>query len=94
MTAVFVTTIAVLFNISGTEIVFARDLDTNKELRDVGALNVVSGALGGIPGYHALGFTALAKRMRVDARAAGPIAALVPLAAVVVGAEVVGLIRG
>ena len=30
--------------------------------------------------------------MRVDARAAGLIAALVPLAAVVVGAEVVGLI--
>ncbi len=92
VTAVFVTTIAVLFNISGTELVFARDLDTNLELRDVGALNVVSGALGGIPGYHALGFTALAKRMRVDARAAGLVAALVPLAAVVVGAEVVGLI--
>jgi SulP family sulfate permease len=69
-----------------------RDLDTNKELRDAGVLNVVSGALGGIPGYHALSLTALAKHMRVDARAAGLIAALVPLAAVVFGAEVVGLI--
>ncbi|HUF58657.1 MAG TPA: SulP family inorganic anion transporter [Actinomycetota bacterium] len=92
VTAVFVATFAILFNISGTELVLDRDLDTNEELRDAGVLNVVSGALGGIPGYHALSLTALAERMRVDARAAGLIAALVPLAAVVVGAEVVGLI--
>jgi sulfate permease, SulP family len=92
VTAVFVATFAILFNISGTELVLDRDLDTNQELRDAGVLNVVSGALGGIPGYHALSLTALAERMRVDARAAGLIAALVPLAAVVFGAEVVGLI--
>ena len=71
VTAVFVATLAILFNISGTELVLDRDLDTNKELRDAGVLNVVSGALGGIPGYHALSLTALAERMRVDARAAG-----------------------
>jgi len=92
VTAVFVATFAILFNISGTELVLDRDLDTNQEMRDAGVLNVVSGALGGIPGYHALSLTALAERMKVDARAAGLIAALVPLAAVVVGAEVVGLI--
>ena len=92
VTAVFVATLAILFNISGTELVLDRDLDTNEELRDAGVLNVVSGALGGIPGYHALSLTALAERMRVDARAAGLIAALVPLAAVVFGASVVGLI--
>ena len=92
--AVFVATLAILFNISGTELVLDRDLDTNKELRDAGVLNVVSGALGGIPGYHALSLTALAERMRVDARNAGLIAAAVPLAAVVFGASVVGLIRG
>ena len=92
VTAVFVATIAILFNISGTELVLDRDLDTNQELRDAGVLNVVSGALGGIPGYHALSLTALAERMRVDARAAGLIAALVPLAAVVFGGSVVGLI--
>ncbi len=92
MTAVFVAMIAILFNISGTELILDRDLDTNEELRDAGFLNVVSGALGGIPGYHALSLTALAERMNVDARAAGLIAALVPLAAVVFGASVVGLI--
>jgi SulP family sulfate permease len=92
VTAVFVATIAILFNISGSELVLDRDLDTKQELRDAGVLNVVSGALGGIPGYHALSLTALAEHMRVDARAAGLIAAVVPLAAVVFGGSVVGLI--
>ena len=91
-TAVFVATIAILFNISGTEVVLHRDLDTNRELRDSGVLNVISGALGGIPGYHALSLTALAERMRVDARVAGLIAAAVPLAGVIFGASVIELI--
>jgi sulfate permease, SulP family len=91
-TAVFVAALALLFNIGGTEVVLDRDLDTNVELRDAGVLNVVSGALGGIPGYHALSLTALAARMNVNARRAGLIAALVPLAAVLAGASVVELI--
>jgi sulfate permease, SulP family len=52
----------------------------------------VSGVFGGIPGYHALSLTALSARMSADARRAGLIAALVPLAAVVAGASVVELI--
>ena len=91
-TAVFVAVIAILFNVSGTEVVLHRDLDTNRELRDAGFLNVISGALGGIPGYHALSLTALAERMSVNARVAGLIAATVPLAAVVFGAAVIELI--
>jgi SulP family sulfate permease len=91
-TAVFVAALALLFNVGGTEAFLDRDLDTNVELRDAGVLNVVSGALGGIPGYHALSLTALAARMNVDARRAGLIAAFVPLAAVVAGASVVELI--
>ncbi len=91
-TAVFVAAIAILFNISGTELVLHRDLDTNRELRDAGLLNVLSGALGGIPSYHALSLTSLAQRMNVDARTAGLVAALVPLAAVVFGAAVIELI--
>jgi SulP family sulfate permease len=89
---VFVAVIAILFNISGTEVVLQRDLDTNRELRDAGVLNVVSGAVGGIPGYHSLSLTALAERMRVDARMAGLIAAAVPLAGVIFGASVIELI--
>ena len=92
VTAVLVASIAILFNISGSEVVLHRDLDTNRELRDAGVLNVISGAMGGIPGYHALSLTALAERMSVSARTAGLIAAFVPLAAVVFGASVIELI--
>ena len=91
-TVVFVAVIGVLFNVSGTELILRRDLDTNRELRDAGVLNVVSGALGGIPGYHALSLTALAERMSVNTRTAGLVASLVPLAAVVFGATVIELI--
>ena len=91
-TAVFVAVIATLFNVSGVELLLRTDLDSNRELRDAGLVNVVSSAFGGIPGYHALSLTSLAQRMNVSARAAGLVAALVPLTAVVFGATLVGLI--
>jgi SulP family sulfate permease len=90
--AVFVTVVVILFNISETELVLHRNLDTNQELRDAGVLGVASGAVGGIPAYHALSMSALGEGMRVNARRAGLIAALVPLAAVVFGAPVIELI--
>jgi len=91
-TAVFVAVIAALFNVSGIELIRHTDLDSNRELRDAGAVNVVSGAFGGIPGYHALSLTALAYQMGVNARVAGLVAALVPLTAVVFGASLIELI--
>jgi SulP family sulfate permease len=91
-TAVFVAVIAILFNVSGIELILHTDLDSNEELRDAGVTNVLSSALGGIPGYHALSLTALGQLMNVNARAAGLVAALVPLTAVVFGATVIELI--
>jgi SulP family sulfate permease len=91
-TAVFVAVIACLFNVGGVELLLHTDLDSNEELRDAGWVNAVSGLFGGLPGYHALSLTSLAQQMAVDGRAAGLVAALVPLAAVVFGAAVVGLI--
>jgi SulP family sulfate permease len=92
VTAVFVAVIGCLFNVGGVELLLRTDLDTNRELRDAGLVNVVSSLFGGIPGYHALSLTALADQMAADGRAAGLVAALVPLGAVVFGATVVGLI--
>jgi SulP family sulfate permease len=90
--AVFVVTLAVLFNVNATELVLRHDLDTNRELRDVGILNLAAGSVGGIPGYHALSLTSLAAGMRAGARGVGFMAALVPLALVAFGARVVELI--
>ena len=92
VTAVFVAVIAFLFNVSGVEQLLDTNLDSNRELRDGGVLNVISGALGGIPSYHALSLTSLAVQMNVDARFAGFVAALVPLAAVLFGATVLAWI--
>ena len=92
LAAILITVLALAYNINATEVVLDRDLDTNRELRDAGVLNVVSGALGGIPGYHALSLTALAARMNVNARTAGLVAAAVPLAAIVFGASVIELL--
>jgi sulfate permease, SulP family len=91
-TAVFVAVIAILFNVSGIELILHTDLDSNEELRDAGVTNVLSSAVGGIPGYHALSLTALGQLMNVNARAAGLVAALVPLTAVVFGVTVIELI--
>jgi sulfate permease, SulP family len=92
LAAVFVAVLAILFNVSGSELLLRRDLDTNEELRDAGVANLLVGAFGGPPGYHALSLTALAEGMRVNARVAGLIAAAVPLAGVVVGVSVIELI--
>lgn len=91
-TAIFVAVIACLFNVSGIELIRHTDLDTNRELRDAGIVNVASSAFGGIPGYHALSLTALAEQMGVNARLAGFVAALLPLSAVIFGAAMIELI--
>jgi SulP family sulfate permease len=90
--AVVVSALVLLFNLGEAEVVLDRDLDTDQEFRDAGLLNLVSGALGGIPSYHSRTFTSLAARMDVDARRAGLVAAIVPLAALLFGAAVLELI--
>jgi SulP family sulfate permease len=92
VTAVFVAVLACLFNVGGVELLLHADLDSNEELRDAGWVNVATGLLGGIPGYHALSLSSLAEQMAVDGRGAGLVAAFVPLAAVVFGATALGLI--
>lgn len=91
-TAVFVAVIACLFNVSGLELMLHTDLDSNRELRDAGIVNVVSSGFGGLPGYHAVSLTSLANQMGAGARAVGLVAALVPLTVVAFGATMVELI--
>jgi sulfate permease, SulP family len=92
LTAVFVAVVACLFNVSGIELMLRTDLDSNRELRDVGLVNVVSSLVGGIPGYHAISLTSLAERLNVSARSAGLVAAVVPVTAVALGPRVVAMI--
>ena len=68
--AVFIATIAILQHL-GIRGRADRDLETNDELRGGRDAERGLGALGGVPAYHALSLTALADRMKVDARAVG-----------------------
>ena len=90
--AVFVAVMACVFNVGGVEVLLHADLDPSEELRDAGWVNVATGIVGGIPGYHALSLTSLAQQMAVGGRAAGLVAALVPLTVVFFGASIVGLL--
>ena len=91
-TAVLVAVMACLFNVGGVELLLRTDLDSNKQLRAAGLVNVASGVFGGLPGYQALSLSALAQQMAADGRVAGLLAALVPLGVIVFGATLVGLI--
>jgi sulfate permease, SulP family len=89
LAAIFVTVLAAFRDVNGTEDVLDHDLDTNRELRDAGIANIVAGAFGGIPGFHAPRSTAVAHRWHVDARIAGIVAAVVPLSILVAGGAVI-----
>jgi SulP family sulfate permease len=91
-TAAFVGILALLLNVSAIELVVGRDLDTNVELREAGVANVLAGALGGIPGFHALSLTSLGRGMQASARFAGAVATATIALALVFGASLVAII--
>jgi len=90
--ATIVATLVVLTQLNDSEAALDRDLDTDEELRDAGLANVASGLLGGMPGFQAFDLTALATRMKVDARYAGFAAAVIPLAVLVFSGRLIGVV--
>ena len=65
---VLVALVALLLNLSGLETLTRSRLDLDRELRMVGWTNLASAPLGATPVFHALGDTALARRMGVHGR--------------------------
>lgn len=70
-----VTIISILFSVSALESVSRREADINRELAVAGAGSIVSGALGGMVGYHSYNRSLLAVSAGVDARWVGLLAA-------------------
>jgi SulP family sulfate permease len=68
---VLVSVVALLLNASGLELATGGDLDINRELRATGIANMVSGALGGAVGFHALSASLLGFRMGANSRVIG-----------------------
>lgn len=53
-------------NASGLELELKRDLDLNTQAQGSGLANIVTGLVGGIPGYHGVGETLLANRLGLN----------------------------
>ena len=81
--------VTILLNISGIEVLIRRDADLNRELRAAGVANVISGAAGGMVGFHTIAHTSVAYRLRARSRLVPWIAAIVPLATLTAGTLVI-----
>lgn len=55
--------VGAILNASGIELASGRAVDADRDLRGIGLANTVAGAAGGLPGYHILSETLLARRM-------------------------------
>lgn len=74
-TIILVSVVALLLYASGMELIIARDLDLDRELRSAGLANLAIAGFGGIVGFHALSLSALSHRMKADSRWVGIISA-------------------
>ncbi|MGV3490592.1 MAG: SulP family inorganic anion transporter [Devosia sp.] len=85
---VIITTAGAMMNVSGIELDTHRDIDLNVELRSMGIGNVLSGMVGGIPGFPAVSATMLAERLGVAYRATGVAAGVLALIALAFAPQV------
>ena len=67
--AVVITTAAAMMNVSGIELDQRTDIDLDRELRSMGIGNVLSGLVGGLPGFPAVSATLLAIQLGAPSRA-------------------------
>lgn len=77
--------ISILLNASGLELVVHEEIDINQELRAAGLGNLVSGLVGGMPGFHSLSLSRLAYDLGARTRLAGMVAAALCLVALLAG---------
>jgi sulfate permease, SulP family len=85
--------VGAMLNASGVELGTGRPVDLNRDLRAVGAGNLVAGLCGGITGYHSLGSTLLANRLvGFDTRWIGLGVGLTSGAVLVAGASILGML--
>ncbi|MBI3445942.1 MAG: SulP family inorganic anion transporter, partial [Magnetospirillum sp.] len=90
-TILLISSIGVLLNSSGIEVAANEDMDLNRELKVAGIANLVSGAGGGIIGFHTLGLSSLVLKMGVRSRIVGMVSAGLCLAMLVIGTEPLAL---
>src|SRR5690606_680633 len=87
-----ITIVSLLLNCSSLELAVGKDIDLNHELKATGAANVVSGLLGGMPGYHALSVSLITHLIGANGRLVGITAALITASVALAGDQFLMLI--
>ena len=83
-----ISTVSLLLNCSGLEIITKKDVDLNRELKVVGIANIASATVGSSATYHMLSLSTLNHRLGATTRLAGYTAAVVIAATLVFGAGI------
>ena len=86
-TLVLVSSISILLYASGIEVEVRRDMDLNRELKACGLANVLCGIAGGLPGFHSMSDTILAREMLALRRLTAIVAAAFLIACLFLGFE-------
>ncbi len=81
----FLSLVNLLLNASGLELALRQDVDLNRELKVAGVVNLISGVMGGIVGFHTLSQSILSYRMGARSRLPGITAGLVCLGVFLAG---------
>ncbi|MDD2604394.1 MAG: SulP family inorganic anion transporter [Desulfobacterales bacterium] len=84
----FISLLGLLLNTGGIELASRREIDMNRELVVNGAANALIGATGAHPGYASISLSALGLRVGADTRLVGLTAALMLVATLLFGSQV------
>lgn len=88
---VLLSTVALLLNVTGLELMMEKDCSLNQDLRAAGIGNILAGLSGGFIGYQQLSLSSLEIRVGGGSRLTGIVAAAVCLAALFFGAAFLSL---
>ena len=72
-----ITTVSLLLNCSGLELVTRSDIDLSRELKTVGYSNIAGATVGSSPCYHVLSLSTLAHQLGAKHRISGVVLALI-----------------
>jgi sulfate permease, SulP family len=89
---IVISSIALLLNASGLELVMKADIDLNREMRSAGISNLVAGFGAGFIGYQQLSLSALNARIGATSRLAGLFAAAMCALVLFAGGSSLGLL--
>ena len=92
VSAVVISSIALLLNATGLELAFNRDIDLNREMRVAGVANLASGTGAGFIGFVQLSFSTLLERLGAANRLTGLLAAVICGITLWVGGAALGFV--